>query len=138
MISLIIGHKGSGKTKHLIALVNEAMENSDGNVVCIEKEPLLTYDVNYQVRLIDTDQYGINGYSQFFGFLCGVCAGDHDITDILIDATLKIGGRDYAALAAFLRDVDKFCVSTGKKVTFTISADKNELPAEIFDFCEVL
>jgi len=138
MISLIIGHKGSGKTKHLIALVNEAMEHSDGNVVCIEKEPLLTYDVNYQVRLIDTDQYGISGYSQFFGFLCGVCAGDHDITDILIDATLKIGGRDYNALAAFLKDVDKFCVGTGKKVTFTISADKDELPKEIFEFCEIL
>ena len=138
MISLIIGHKGSGKTKHLIALVNESMEKSDGNVVCIEKEPLLTYDVNYQVRLIDTDQYGISGYDQFFGFLCGVCAGDHDITDILIDATLKIGGRDYAALAKFLKAVDKFCVGTGKKVTFTVSADKDELPSEIFDFCEIL
>ena len=131
MISLIIGHKGTGKTKHLIALVNETMETSDGNVVCIEKEPLLTYEVNYRVRLIDTDQFGICGYEQFFGFLCGVCAGNHDITDILIDATIKIGGRDYDALAAFLRNVDKFCVQSGKKVTFTISADKDELPAEI-------
>ena len=138
MISLILGHKGSGKTKHLIALVNESMEKSDGNVVCIEKEPLLTYDVNYQVRLIDTDQYGISGYDQFFGFLCGVCAGDHDITDVLIDATLKIGGRDYDALAAFLKNVDKYCAGTGKKVTFTVSADKDELPASIFDFCEIL
>ena len=138
MISLIIGHKGSGKTKHLIALVNEAMETSDGNVVCIEKEPLLTYDVNYRVRLIDTDQYGICGYDQFFGFLSGVCAGNHDITDVLIDATLKIGGRDYAALAEFLKNVDRFIVGSGKKVTFTISADKDELPAEIFEFCNIL
>ena len=138
MISLILGHKGSGKTKHLIQLVNEAMEMSDGCVVCVEKEPLLTYDVNYRVRLIDTDHYGINGYDQLFGFLCGVCAGNHDITDILIDATLKIGGRDYEQLADFLASVDKFCAQSGKKVTFTVSADKEELPARIFDFCDVL
>ena len=36
MISLIIGHKGSGKTKHLIQMVNEAVESSKGNVVCVE------------------------------------------------------------------------------------------------------
>lgn len=138
MISLILGHKGSGKTKHLIQLVNEAMEKSDGCVVCVEKEPHLTYDVNYRVRLIDTDMFGISGYDQFFGFLCGICAGNHDITDILIDATLRIGGRDYEGLADFLRNVDKFCVQSGKKVTLTISADKEELPARVFDFCEIL
>ena len=138
MISLILGHKGSGKTKHLIRLVNEAMEQSDGCVVCVEKEPLLTYDVNYRVRLIDTDQYGICGYDQLFGFLCGVCAGNHDITDVLIDATRKIGGRNYEELADFLSDVDRFCVGSGKKVTFTVSADKAELPDRIFEFCEIL
>ena len=138
MISLILGHKGSGKTKHLIELVNDAMEKSDGCVVCVEKEPLLTYDVNYRVRLIDSDHFGIHGYDQFFGFLCGVCAGNHDITDILIDATLRIGGRNYEELADFLSDVDKFCAQSGKKVTFTVSADREELPARIFDFCEII
>ena len=138
MISLILGHKGSGKTKHLIAMVNEAMEQSDGCVVCVEKEPLLTYDVNYRVRLIDTDHFGISGYDQLFGFLCGVCAGNHDITDLLVDATLKIGGRDYEQLADFFAQVDKFCAQAGKRVVFTVSADKEELPARIFDFCEIV
>lgn len=138
MISLIIGRKGSGKTKRLISLVNEAMEKSNGCVVCVEKEPLLTYDVNYRVRLIDTDHYGIDGYDQLLGFLCGVCAGNHDITDLMIDATLKIGGKDFEKLADFLADVDKYCAQTGKKITLTVSADKEELPARIFDCCEVL
>ena len=53
MVKLIIGNKGSGKTKRLIDLVNAAVERSNGNVVCIEKERLLTYDVNYRVRLVD-------------------------------------------------------------------------------------
>ncbi len=138
MVSLIIGHKGSGKTKHLIELVNAAIEKSDGNVICIEKEPKLTYDVNYRVRLIDTDLYGIQGYDAFYGFLCGVCAGDHDITDIFIDATLKIGGRDFDTLAIFLANLNGMSNVSNKKVTLTISADRADLPERIFDFCTVL
>jgi energy-coupling factor transporter ATP-binding protein EcfA2 len=59
MISIILGHKGSGKTKSLISCVNKAIETSKGNVVCVEKETKLTYDVNYRARLIGTDDYEI-------------------------------------------------------------------------------
>lgn len=136
MISLILGHRGSGKTKRLISLVDKAIENSNGNVVCIEKERKLTYDVNYRARLMETDHYQIKGYDAFYGFLCGVCAGDHDITDILIDATLRIGGRDYEELGSFLKKVDNLSKTAEKEFTFTVSADYEELPEEIFDFCK--
>ncbi len=136
MINLILGHKGSGKTKKLIELVNGAVEKSNGNVVCIEKERLLTYDVNYRARLVETDHYGVSGYDAFYGFLCGVVAGDHDITDILIDATLRIGGRDYNDLADFLEKVANLSKISEKNFTFTVSADAEELPEKIFTFCE--
>ena len=136
MINLILGHKGSGKTKKLIELVNAAVEKSNGNVVCIEKERLLTYDVNYRARLVETDHYSVSGYDAFYGFLCGVVAGDHDITDILIDATLRIGGRDYNELADFLEKVANLSKISEKNFTFTISADAEELPEKIFTFCE--
>ena len=136
MISLIIGNKGSGKTKHLIALVNDAIQNSKGNVVCIEKETKLTHDVNYRGRLVATDHFGIKGYDAFFGFLCGICAGDYDITDIFVDATLKIGGSDYEELAAFLKKVSDLSKITENDFTFTISTDEGELPAKIFDYCK--
>ena len=80
MVSLITGRKGSGKTKRLIEQVNKAVEASSGNVVCVEKERLLTYDINYRARLIETDFYKVSGYKAFYGFLSGICAGDHDIT----------------------------------------------------------
>lgn len=134
MVSLILGHKGSGKTKKLIEHVNSAVDASNGNVVCIEKGRKLTYDVSNQVRLIDSDAYGISGYDQFFGFLCGVCAGNYDITDISIDATLRIGSRDYNELAVFLRKVDGLSLQADTNFTLTISADKEELPKEIFEF----
>ena len=136
MVKLIIGNKGSGKTKRLIDLVNGAVEKSNGNVVCIEKERLLTYDVNYRARLIETDYYKVAGYDAFYGFLCGVIAGDHDITDILVDATLKIGGRDYEALAAFLEKVSDLSKLSNQDIIFTVSCDEADLPEKIFTFCE--
>lgn len=136
MIHLILGHKGSGKTKRLITLVNDAVEKSSGNVVCVEKERLLTYDVNYRARLVETDHYNVTGYSEFYGFLSGILAGDHDITDILVDATLKIGGKDYDALADFLEKIAGLSKIAEQDFTFTISADEQELPARIFDFCD--
>ena len=138
MISIILGHKGSGKTTQLVACVNEAVQNSKGNVVCIEKETKLTYDVSYQARLIATDDYEIKGYASFFGFLAGVCAGNHDITDVLVDATLRIGGRNYDELAVFLEKVYELSSTHEKNFVFTISADKEELPAAIFNFCQVI
>lgn len=138
MISLILGHKGSGKTKHLISCVNEAIESSKGNVICIEKEIKLTFDVNYRARLIATDDFEIRGYNAFYGFLAGVCAGNHDITDVLVDATLRIGGRDYNELAKFLEEVYELAEAQDKNFVFTISADKEELPASIFNFCQVI
>ena len=138
MISVILGHKGSGKTKRLISCVNEAVETSKGNVVCVEKETKLTYDVNYRARLIATDDYDVKGYDAFYGFLAGICAGNHDITDVLVDATLRIGGRDYNELAAFLENIYELSSKNEKDFVFTISADKEELPASIFNFCKIV
>jgi hypothetical protein len=138
MITLILGHKGAGKTKKLIELVKVAIDNTKGNVVCIEKGNMLTTDINYRARLIATDDYEIKGYASFFGFLAGVCAGNHDITDVLVDATLRIGGRNYEALAEFLEKVYELSSAHEKNFVFTISADKDELPAAIFNFCTII
>ena len=136
MVTLIIGHKGSGKTKKLIQAVNDAIEKSNGNVVCVEQGTQLRTEVNYRARLVSANEYSIKGYDAFYGFLSGLCAGDHDITDILVDATLKIGGRDYEALANFLEKVAELSKIAEQDFTFTISCDEEELPARIFDFCE--
>ena len=138
MVKLLIGEKGSGKTKKLIDCVNTALENSNGHVVCVEKDDLLRYQISYKVRLLAASNYGISGYDAFYGFLAGICARDHDITDIFVDATLRIGGRDYEELAAFLAKVNELSKLTEHDITFTVSADKEEIPASVFDFAEVL
>lgn len=136
MIKLLIGEKGTGKTKKLINCVNTALDSSNGHVVCVEQDDLLRYQISYKVRLLAASNYKIEGYDAFYGFLSGLCAGDHDITDILIDATLKIGGRNYEELADFLVKVANLSKLTGTNFTFTISTEKANLPAKIFEVCE--
>jgi len=132
MVTVITGNRGSGKTKILVERVIAAARDSDGNVVCVEQKRKLNYAIPSRVRLIASDDYRIEGYDAFYGFLCGICAQDHDITDLFVDATLRIGGRNYEDLAVFLEKV----ATLEQHVTFTISEDKSRLPAEIFGFCE--
>ncbi len=134
MIKLIIGKKGSGKTKKLVDMVNEAANTSLGNVVCIEKGDTLTYSVTHKARLIDTKDYAITGYGEYFGMLCGIKAGNNDVTHIFGDATLKIGGSDFEELAVFLERISSI---SDVECVFAISADKTELPTKIFNFAEV-
>lgn len=131
MIKLIVGHKGSGKTKAMIAMANEAIKTSNGNVVCVEKGIQLTYDLNYQVRLVDVDQYGVNNYDSFFGFLCGLMAGNYDITDIFCDATLKICGKDLEKFADMVERLYKLTSANGLTVAFTVSCEPEDLPERI-------
>ena len=135
MITLLIGARGSGKTKRLIDLLNKALDTSKGNVVCVEKMKNLTC-VNYRARLVLTDEYAISGFDSFYGFLCGLCAGDHDITDIFVDATLRIGSRDAGELADFLEKINLLSARTETDFTFTVSAEENTLPERIFEFCK--
>ena len=134
MIKLIIGKKGSGKTKKLVDLVNEATSKSLGNVVCIEKGDTLTFSVTHKARLIDADSYGISGYGEYYGLVSGIKAGNNDVTHIFGDATLRIGTRNYDELIAFLERVSKI---EDVEFLFTVSADKDELPKKLFDIAEV-
>lgn len=131
MVTLIIGKKGSGKTKKLIGLANDAVDASNGNVVVIEKGSKLTYDVTHKARLIDTEQYAISGYEAFFGFLSGLCAGNYDLTDVLVDSTLKIGGADFNEFAAFIEKINVLAAKSETKFTFLVSADEKDLPASL-------
>ncbi|MEE1184855.1 MAG: hypothetical protein UHX92_02125 [Acutalibacteraceae bacterium] len=134
MIKLIIGRRGSGKTKKLVDMVNEATAASLGNVVCIEKGDTLTYSVTHKARLIDADAYGISGYGEYFGMLSGIKAGNNDITHIFGDATLRIGTRDYDELVAFF---GRLSTIEDVEFVFTVSADKEELPEKLFKIAEI-
>ncbi|MGN0537389.1 MAG: hypothetical protein ACI4M3_05390 [Acutalibacteraceae bacterium] len=131
MVTLIVGKKGSGKTKKLIDLAAQAVEASNGNVVVVEKGSKLTYDITHKARLIDTEEYAITGYDAFFGFLSGLCAGNYDLTDVLVDSTLKIGGQDLNEFAEFITKVNVLAAKSETKFTFLVSCDADDLPKSI-------
>ena len=123
MIQVIMGLKGSGKTKKLIDSIHEAVTNASGDVVCIEYGKKLTYDVNYRVRLVDSKEYGISNIDMLKGFLSGLHAGNFDITHVYIDNLYKTIGNDRANGEAFIIWCAQFAKVNNMEITVTISDD---------------
>ena len=121
MLKLIIGVKGTGKTKTLINLVNTAVDQSSGDVVCIEKGVKLRYDVKYQARLIDTNEFFVTDANSLYGFVAGIFASNHDVTDLFIDSALKICNDDLAAFDQFVDAINALSEKIGVNIVITSS-----------------
>ncbi len=126
MLKLIIGVKGTGKTKALINMVNTAVDNTHGDVVCIEKGVKLRYDIKYQARLIDTEEYYISDAQALYGFIAGIFASNHDVTDLFIDSALKICKNDVAEFDTFVTEVAKLLEKVNVNVVITASIPTEE------------
>ena len=126
MIHVIMGLKGSGKTKKLIDAIHAAVESAHGDVVCIEYGKKLTYDVSYKVRLVDSKEYGISTPEMLKGFLSGLHAGNFDITNVFIDNLYKTIGADKAAGEEFVAWCAKFAAENNMEITISISEDPAE------------
>ena len=135
MVKIIMGLKGSGKTKELVSLVCKAVNEETGDVVVIEKDRKLTYDIPYQARLIDAGSYAIGSYEFLRGFISGIHAGNYDITHFFIDNFYKlVNDRDEEAVVAFIQWLDAY--SEREKIDFVISmsSDRALCPEPIRQF----
>ncbi len=135
MVRCIIGKKGSGKTKMLADLVNEAVSADKGYVVCIERSSKLTYDISHKARLVVTEEYPFTGYDAFFAFLCGIASQDYDLTDLFIDNLFKNASCDDVEQAAvFLERLERLSEQSGFNAVLTISRDASELPEGVLKY----
>ena len=123
MIQVIMGLKGSGKTKKLVDSIHEAVLSTKGDVVCIEYGQKLTYDIPYRVRLVDSKEYAIANSDMLKGLLSGLHAGNFDITNVYIDNLYKTIGNDRAAGEEFVAWCDAFAAANDMNITITISDD---------------
>lgn len=131
MIKLIVGLKGTGKTKTLIEMANAAIDKSNGSVICLEKGDKLKFDVKYQVRLIDTDEYCVYDAQTLYGFAAGILASNHDITDLFIDSALKICGDDVEAFEKLMIGIDELCEKAEVNAVITSSIEPATLPESL-------
>lgn len=127
MVRVIMEDAGAGKTKQLIDLINQAVTVENGTVVCIEPKRELTYNINYNIRLVAANEYDINGFDGFKGFLCGMYAGNFDITHIFVDNLCKVcHDSDLGNVESFLNWLESFSEKNGIKFTITLSVRADE------------
>lgn len=134
MLKLIVGVKGTGKTKTLINLVNGALEVTKGDVVCIEKGVKLRYDIKPTARLVDVEEFMVSDAEELYGFVAGILASNHDVTDLFIDSTLKICKEDRVAFEKLVLGLEKLVAKTGVNLTMTVSMPEEETPETLRKF----
>ncbi len=128
MIKVIYGAKGTGKTKMMIDAANAAVAEAKGHLIYITDSKRYMYDLEREVRFIDTSEYDIAGEAALCGFIKGVIAGNHDNEYVFIDGVVRIAGKPVAELAAFFYMLDKVAKNNSMVITVSVSAAKEELP----------
>lgn len=133
MVELLIGKKGTGKTKALIESVNNASAVAKGNVVFISDNTSRSmYDIKSKIRMADTSEFDIESYNEFFGFICGIVSRDFDITNIFIDGIFRIvGTTELDGFEEFLDRLEKMSVKFDTQFVISVSIDADSAPEYI-------
>lgn len=139
MVKLLLGHKGSGKTKQMIDLANESVESSKGSVIFINKNHRLMYDLRYKIRVICMEDFEhITNCDEYIGFLYGIISLDHDIETIYINSILKHADFSLGDLPEFVERLKDISKNYGMDFVVSVSAEKEEMIGVNFDGCEIL
>ncbi|OLR55090.1 hypothetical protein BHK98_02825 [Hornefia porci] len=139
MVKLLIGHKGTGKTKQMIALANEQVEHSDGSIIFINKNARLTYDLKYRIRVVCMEDFEhITNADEYIGFLYGIISSDHDIETIYIDSILKHADFSLGDIPEFLDRLSDISRNYGMDFVVSLSAEKEEMIGVDFSRYEIL
>lgn len=131
MVKVILGKKGTGKTKTLIEMVNKAAAEASGSVVCIECGDKLKLDISHKARLIDITNYPVDSNEGLEGFISGLMAGNYDITNVYVDSLLKIVGEDLDALGVALENMEKLTKANNATLVCLVSADVETAPESV-------
>lgn len=139
MVKVLVGHKGSGKTKMMIDLANQQVEKASGSVIFINKNSRLTTDLNYRIRVVCMEEYAqITDSDEYIGFIYGIISSDHDIETIYIDSILKFSNFSLGDLPTFLERLDGISKVHGMDFVVSLSADPEEMIGVDFSKYEVL
>ena len=132
MVKLIVGHKGTGKTKMMVDLANTAVRERDGSIVFIIKDDRLSKDLNYNIRMIVMDEYEyVTNIDEYIGFIYGILSSNHDIEEIFIDSILKHADITITDLPEFLKRLSTISEKNNVEFVVSLSADESELDSSV-------
>ncbi len=134
MVQLIIGKKGKGKTKQLLDKVNGSIKVASGNIVYIDKSSKHMLELNNKIRLIDASGYGLKNSDEFIGFILGIISQDHDLEEMYLDSFLKVSKLEGADITSTVKELDTISKNFDVNFVLSVSLDKDELPAELYDY----
>lgn len=134
MIRIIFGEKGAGKTKRIINMANDSVQDSKGSLVFIDDGNQYMFDLKHEIRFIDASEFEIDGPKMFYGFLCGIAAQDFDLEYIFIDGFLKIVHHDLDTLEGLFDHLRTFSDKSGVKVVISINGDPEDIPSFIREY----
>ena len=136
MIQIIFGEKGSGKTKRILELANQAADQAKGSVVFIDEDDRYMYDLNLSVRFINATEYALSGPKMFYGFLCGIAASDHDLEYIVIDSFMHLVHHDLPSLQEMFERLEAFSDAHNIRLILSLSCAPEQLPAYLKAYAE--
>ncbi len=135
MVQIIAGNKGKGKTKYLLAEVNEEVESANGSVVYIDKNSRHMFELSNKARLINASEFPLRTYNSFIGFVCGIISQDRDLEAIFVDSFLTVAHlEDTEDLSWVISDFEKMGNEYGIRFVLSISREREELPENAQDF----
>ena len=139
MVKMIMGHKGSGKTKRMIELANEKIEKSQGNVIYINKNHRLTYDLKYRIRVICMEDFvHITNSDEYIGFLYGVLGMDRDVDTVFIDGVLRHADITLGNMPEFIDRLKDISAEYQTEFIVSVSASKEELIGMDYNGCKII
>lgn len=139
MVKLLVGHKGSGKTKQMIDMANERVEAKKGSIIFINKNHRYTYELNHELRVISTEDYDdLTNIDEYIGFIFGIISSDYDIETIFVDGILKHDDVALGDMPEFIGRLKGIAAKYDIEIVVSLSAEKEELIGVDFDGCEII
>ncbi|MBQ6622570.1 MAG: hypothetical protein IJH75_07015 [Mogibacterium sp.] len=139
MVKLLVGHKGSGKTKTMIEYANQSVDEAKGSIIFINRNSRLIYDLDYRIRVICMEDFvHITNEDEYIGFLFGIISSDNDIEKIYLDGIMKHADFSLEVLPSFIDKIKVVSKDYGIDFVISISAELEEMIGVNFDGCEIL
>ena len=131
MIQIIAGEKGKGKTKHLIKMANDAVKKVKGNIVYLDKSHKHTYEIDNRIRIINVKEFPLEGYREFFGFLCGIISQDYDINEMYLDSFLNLGNLSLDESQIVINKLEDISKKYDVRFIISMSCNLENLPENV-------